>query len=128
MNGPPRYLRKRAAEANAFMPLALPLIGIPIDLQDVIDAVVLLVAAVAGFLAAGVIGLLVGLGAGFAFIEITDELARIDEALTRLARENEALRDRVETLEETVAELEGTITELENEPGTADDPSRSDTD
>ncbi|WP_096389831.1 hypothetical protein [Halopenitus persicus] len=103
------------------MPLALPSIGVPIDHQDVIDAVVLLVAAAAGFLAAGVIGLLVGLGAGFAFIEMTDELARIDDALTRLARENEALHDRVET-------LEGTVTELEDAPETADDPDRSDPD
>ncbi|SEH57288.1 hypothetical protein SAMN05192561_10857 [Halopenitus malekzadehii] len=103
------------------MPLALPLIGVPIDGQDVIDAIVLLVAAVAGFLSAGVIGLLIGLGAGFAFIEITDELARIDDTLTHLARENETLRNRVESLEGTVAELEDALE-------TADDPNRSDSD
>ncbi|MUW14557.1 hypothetical protein GJ633_07625 [Halorubrum sp. CBA1125] len=75
--------------------MALP----SISADDVADAVFLAATSVAGFLVGGVVGLVLGLFAGYAYLELLSRVADLEATVNALIREKEDLRERVETLE-----------------------------
>jgi len=76
------------------MPLALP-----ISTEDVVDALFMSVMAFVGFLGGGVVGLVVGLFAGYAYLDLTARIADLEGAVNSLLRERDDLRERVAELE-----------------------------
>ena len=76
------------------MPLALP-----VDAEDVLDALFLSVMSFAGFLGGGLIGLAIGFAAGYAYITWTDRIADLEATVNALIKEKETLRQRVDELE-----------------------------
>ena len=75
------------------------LLALPIDAEDVFDALFLFVMAIIGLLGGGLIGLLIGFAAGYAYITWTDRIADLEATVNALIKEKETLRRRVDELE-----------------------------
>ncbi|GAA0537217.1 hypothetical protein ABNG02_12410 [Halorubrum ejinorense] len=75
------------------------MVALPIGFDDLADALFMLLTTAVGFLLGGVVGLVVGLSAGYAYLELLSRVADLEATVNALVREKEDLRDRVETLE-----------------------------
>ena len=73
--------------------------ALPVDAEDVLDALFLSIMTLVGFLGGGLIGLVIGFAAGYAYITWTDRIADLERTVNALTKEKEALRRRVDELE-----------------------------
>ncbi|MFD1569931.1 hypothetical protein [Halorubrum laminariae] len=74
--------------------------ALPISIDDIVDAAFMLLTTAVGFLLGGVVGLVVGLFAGHAYLGLLSRVADLEATVNALIREKETLRERVETLED----------------------------
>ncbi|WP_144923829.1 hypothetical protein [Halorubrum salsamenti] len=76
------------------MPLSLP-----INAEDIADAFFMAVTTLVGFFIGGVLGLVVGLFAGYAYLDLTNRIADLEATVNALVRDRNDLRERVAELE-----------------------------
>ena len=74
-------------------------LGFDAGSQQLLNGVVLAIAVGVGLFIGGLFGVAIGGGAGFAFVEITTEITRLNTAVETLEVENEQLRQRIAELE-----------------------------
>ncbi|MFC6752758.1 bZIP transcription factor [Halorubrum tibetense] len=74
-------------------------LALPVDAEDIFDALFLSVMTLVGFLGGGLIGLVIGFAAGYAYITWTDRIADLEATVNALIKEKETLRRRVDELE-----------------------------